>query len=748
MDLIFKLQSPLSFREGGQKGSKPLWAQNVLVLTKNFSLSKIQSDILNKGLSFVPTIDWNRNQRTQFKLDIQNYHRKIKLAAYFRNTQKQSKILPFRPTSFWTPSPEKLPPEINFLVKKDQKDFHKHIQWYTEKQNLSQEEQEALRELAQNKHIVIKPADKGSTVVILGRDQYIKEANRQLSDKIYYIKLKEPIFLKTVPVVHKIIDTLHQKKFINAKQKQYLKGEHEPRARRFYLLPKIHKDPQKWTVPFQIPPGRPIVSDCGSETYQTAEYIDYYLNPLSTRHPSYIKDTYHFISIIKDLKIPNNSCFFTIDIDSLYTNIDTKAGLLTVKNILRKYPDQNRPDKELLELLEINLTKNDFEFNGEYFLQIKGTAMGKKFSPAYANIFMADWEDGALNKCNKKPILYLRYLDDIFGIWTYSKEEFLEFINILDTHDPSIRLKYTFEDRSINFLDTTVYKGTNFDQDSKLDIKVYFKETDTHALLFKTSFHPKHTYKGLIKSQLIRFKRICTQQEDFKEAVKILFNSLRKRGYSRWFLRECLKKFEIPKQKTHKEGIPLITYYSTMSTSLNHQFKNNYKHIIANQGLLKNHQVISAYRRHQNLKDYLVRAKLSSLQQPKKKNILLGTFITLKYVHNRVKNRVFQIKQSFSPHTSNCIYLIFCKTCRIQYVGQTSNSILTRMYQHRYCIKNKREVHTPLVQHFLLHGWQAVRVTGIQSNSSWTEKERKNKERQWIYLLDTKQPHGLNVKSN
>lgn len=463
------------------------------------------------------------------------------MAAYFQRGRNRDPPR-FTPTSYWVPPLHKLPPEIIFLLKQDLKQFNTHFRSQQEKPNLSQAEQQALREWATNKHIVIKPADKGSAVVILDREQYIFEANRQLEDQTYYKRLQKPIYLQTVPKVYEIVEDLHKNKFINWKQKQYLKGELEPRPRRFYMLPKIHKNPEQWTVPFRIPPGRPIVSDCGSETYQTAEYIDYFLNPLSVKHPSYVKDTYHFIGMIKNLKVPHNSLFFTIDIDSLYTNIDTKAGLRAVKNILQKYPQQDRPDRQLLALLEINLTRNDFEFNNQFFLQIKGVAMGKKFAPAYANIFMAEWEEAALGKCPQKPFLYVRYLDDIFGIWTHSQEEFTEFIQILDTHDPSIRLKHKLDHHSIDFLDTTVYKGELFRTDQSLDIKVFFKETDTHSLLFKTSFHPTHTYKGLIKSQLIRFQRICTQDSDFMGAVNTLFAALKNRGYCRSFLRRCIRK--------------------------------------------------------------------------------------------------------------------------------------------------------------------------------------------------------------
>lgn len=54
----------------------------------------------------------------------------------------------------------------------------------------------------------------------------------------------------------------------------------------------------------------------------------------------------------------------SIDVESLYTNIDTETDLRVVENIFLQYPDR-----------QICLTHNDFEFGGELFLQIRGTAM-------------------------------------------------------------------------------------------------------------------------------------------------------------------------------------------------------------------------------------------------------------------------------------------------------------------------------------------------------------------------------------
>ena len=121
----------------------------------------------------------------------------------------------------------------------------------------------------------------------------------------------------------------------------------------------IHKDPEAWTIPHEIPMGRPIVSDCDSETYNTAQYIDFYLNPISQKHPSYLKDTYHFIDKLKNQSSPEQAFLFTIDINSLCTNINTELGLKSVKNTFQKHVDNSRSDRHILQLLKISLTRND-----------------------------------------------------------------------------------------------------------------------------------------------------------------------------------------------------------------------------------------------------------------------------------------------------------------------------------------------------------------------------------------------------
>ena len=268
---------------------RPL-AQDKLVinLSSTFRPHPRHLQILRKGLSFIPTPPIN-NQKVSLRGYLSDYHRRLKLLAHFEG--RQTKVPPpFNPKSIWEPNPSSLPRELLALMLRD----HSALcvaQPTPVESNLSDMERQGLEELQQSTAIIIKPADKGSAIVILDRAQYVQEALRQLENTEYYQPLAAPMYLDTAAQIKGIVEAMTNNKIISPKQGKYLIGEEAPRKRLFYLLPKIHKAPETWPIPFKIPPGRPIVSDCGSESYWVAEFLDYYLNPLSILHESYLKDT-------------------------------------------------------------------------------------------------------------------------------------------------------------------------------------------------------------------------------------------------------------------------------------------------------------------------------------------------------------------------------------------------------------------------------------------------------------------------
>ena len=94
-----------------------------------------------------------------------------------------------------------------------------------------------------------------------------------------------------------------------------------------------------------MPPGHPIISDCGSESYRVA--IDSFMAPPSTTsHDSYVKNTTEFLDKVIKIVSPANVMLFTMDVESLYTNIDNTAGLAAVKQAFSNVDNPDRSNKE------------------------------------------------------------------------------------------------------------------------------------------------------------------------------------------------------------------------------------------------------------------------------------------------------------------------------------------------------------------------------------------------------------------
>ncbi|OCT74329.1 hypothetical protein XELAEV_18033295mg [Xenopus laevis] len=109
--------------------------------------------------------------------------------------------------------------------------------------NLNREEKEILKNLTNNKNIVIKPADKGGGIVVMDTIKYKLEIERQLSDSETYNKLKGDPTAKIEQDLFHLVDCAFGDGILNKKEKDFLKIQH-PRIPVIYTLPKIHKDLQ------------------------------------------------------------------------------------------------------------------------------------------------------------------------------------------------------------------------------------------------------------------------------------------------------------------------------------------------------------------------------------------------------------------------------------------------------------------------------------------------------------------------
>ena len=65
-------------------------------------------------------------------------------------------------------------------------------------------------------------------------------------------------------------------------------------------------------------------------------------------------------------------------------------------------------------------------------------------APSFANTFMANLKDEVLHKAKCKPLVMFRFIDDIFFIWTHSKDELTECINLYNSHNEPIKIDYRY----------------------------------------------------------------------------------------------------------------------------------------------------------------------------------------------------------------------------------------------------------------------------------------------------------------
>ncbi|KAJ1166052.1 hypothetical protein NDU88_006462 [Pleurodeles waltl] len=193
--------------------------------------------------------------------------------------------------------------------------------------NLSRKHRKAIESLKNDENIVIKKSDKGENIVILSRDDYLKEGLRQLQDKESYSVVDKNEMLIAKKKVFEKLDEWKESGLIEWEEDQFLKVEF-PITAAIYFLPKLHKNAKN-------PPGRPIVSSMGSLLENVSKYVDHFLRPFVEALPSYIKDTREFLRTINGTGWEKDFLLLSLAVDSLYTCIPPEKGIEAVRHCLR-----------------------------------------------------------------------------------------------------------------------------------------------------------------------------------------------------------------------------------------------------------------------------------------------------------------------------------------------------------------------------------------------------------------------------
>lgn len=388
--------------------------------------------------------------------------------------------------------------------------------------------------------------------------------------------------------------------------------------------------------------------------------------------------------------------------------------------------------------------------------------MGTKMGPSYACLFMGHLETSILSTCGEiKPILLKRYIDDYFGIATHGEEELHNLIDKFNTSHPAVKMTHEISDKCVSFLDIDVTITT-----TGLATSVHYKPTDSHAYLNYQSSHPPSCKRAIPYSQLTRIRRLCSDDDDFKERVQEMTDFFRHRGYPANILDTAKNRImDQPRamtlhqvEKDTVSRVPFVLTYHPANHQIVKVIRDNFSLLQDDdqtKGIFAEPPLIS-FRKDRSLRQMLVNSQLNPTREPDSITASIGTSPckrprckTCKVLSTSSRingpRSSWEVKGSFTCTTTDCIYAIRCKLCEELYVGETKRRLADRIAEHLRSITLNTPglpvaTHFNLPHHNTAHFEACVLLSGFHSSDG-----RKEQEERLIHRLGCLHPNGMNV---
>ena len=276
-------------------------------------------------------------------------------------------------------------------------------------------------------------------------------------------------------------------------------------------------------------------------TYGVAKEVARIIKPLAGSTEHHVNNCKEFIEEIKKIKLEEGECITAYDVSALSTSVPVPAALDIINNKLQQDADlpnrTNMAAVNITEVLHFCLSNTYFIFQGVFYEQTKGAAMGSPVSPIVANIFMESFETRAISTALHPPKFWRRYVDDTCVIQDQlHKDEFLNHINSVDNAIQST-VEEAKEDGSIPFLDTPITP----EQNGTFSIGVYRKSTQTDLYLPWDSNHNLSAKYSVIKTLTHRAHTICSTPKLLEKELNHLEEVLGHCKYPRWAIRKVFK---------------------------------------------------------------------------------------------------------------------------------------------------------------------------------------------------------------
>ena len=297
-------------------------------------------------------------------------------------------------------------------------------------------------------------------------------------------------------------------------------------------------------------PSRLVVGMACCQMFRIQCWLEGFLTPLAIHYGSfeYIKDSSDMLYEIECIKTTameenwdwENMTLFTIDVKALYPSVKYDFLKTALKHCFQVCTDWNSYNIDILiSIIMYTLSNQQVMWNNLYHMLNQGIPTGAKHSVPLANIFLTfillelyNKNIDFKNNFESKLKLWKRFIDDCGGIIHGKIDIFADFFQKLRSHFNRFDLDLTCDtdthvinddtvieknEKFVTFLDMEIFKDEN-----SIHTREHRKETSALAYLKYNSAHPRHTFAGIIKSQLYRIRRLCSRNIDYETAVRKL----------------------------------------------------------------------------------------------------------------------------------------------------------------------------------------------------------------------------------
>lgn len=529
-----------------------------------------------------------------------NLIKKIEVEKLYRNICDEK-----RKNNLNITDEERLKCELKRFGLQNNRDYNKN--------NISKEQLKLIKEFNADEDIITRKADKSSIFVIMNRADYSNKINDILSDGNKFIKVDKDPTPQIKKKLRSLIDTVNANS--NAPRMTLPVGNFEPGY--IYGNAKIHKNQND-------PPLRPIISQIGTVTYNIAKQLNSILTPYV---PSkyMINSTQEFIDITSTFQ--GHGYLSSLDVENLFTNVPVNDTIKIIMECCYSNDKMNAPNipKKIMEkLLKICTTETPFRnTNGDLYIQTDGVAMGSPLGPLFANFYMSYIENTVLPTIENKPLIYARYVDDVFLL--INNISTLE--EIKNKFESTSVLKFTYEieeKKTISFLDVRITRSNN-----SLITTVHTKLTNSGECLNYNSIAPTRYKTAVIRTFLHRAYRICSNWQLLHHEIDRIKQLLSNNNFPMKSIEDEIQKFLNKKLDNNKYVInnnnPVKLYFKNQMTSQYKQDEHRLKQIISDYTAPteeNNHINLTIYYKSKKLKNLFIRNNSRKIEDSKKSHLV------------------------------------------------------------------------------------------------------------------------------